>query len=205
MSFDLFSQQQTLLSRLSPHAGAIVIADTFSPVDLTVEGAATVGAQLQFVEFSPVGQSGTSALHHARWSFDLYVDTGRAGTADKTAACALFSNALAALIGWVVWKLFFAEHAAQQKHDQAAAHAQAVVGQAEGSAGAAAANKVAESAARETIIHEITRDHYAEITKQPGADDPVPDAVWDAFVRSVCVRASAARLPDCQRLSKADP
>ncbi len=102
MSFDLFTQQQTLLSRLAPHAGAIVIADTFSPVDLTVEGAATVGAQLQFVEFSPVGQSGTAALHHARWSFDLYVDTGRASTADKTAACALFSNALAALIGWEV-------------------------------------------------------------------------------------------------------
>lgn len=101
---------------------------------------------------------------------------------------------------WVIWKLFFAERAAEVKHDQVAAHAQQVVGHAEAAAGAKAANTVASDAQKETAVHEITRDHYVEITKAAGAGDPVPDAVWDAFERSVCVRASAAGLPDCQRL-----
>lgn len=112
---------------------------------------------------------------------------------------------VAIVFGWVGWKLFFADHQAQIKAEQA--HVQAVkkVGDAMSQAGAKAANTVAGSATKETIIHETTRDHYVEIQKQPGADDPVSDPLFDAFTRSVCMRDSAAGLPDCQRLQKVDP
>lgn len=106
---------------------------------------------------------------------------------------------------FVGWKLFFSERQAEAKHDVAAAHAQQLVGQAQADAGAHAANVVAGNAASEAKTHEITRDHYVYINQQPGAGDPVSDSVWDAFERSVCVRASAASLPDCQRLQETDP
>lgn len=114
-------------------------------------------------------------------------------------------GALAALLfaAWVVWKLFFAQHAADAAHDKAEIHAQQVVGKATSDAGAKASNIVAESATKEAKTHEITRDHYFEITKAPGADDIVPPAVDAAFRRAICLRDSAARLPECQRLQKA--
>jgi hypothetical protein len=113
---------------------------------------------------------------------------------------------LAIALAWfLIWKLFIAGGQAQQKHEVAAAKAQAQVGQAQGAAGAAATNIVAGNGAKETITHEITRDHYAEITKQPGAGDPVTDAVDSAGRRAICMRASAAGLPDCQRLREAGP
>lgn len=100
MSFDLFAMQQLILDRLAPVAGGIPLVDTFTRVDLTDDGAATVTGQAAFIEFSPEGQVGRSTRHFARWSFDLYVDTGRASDAQKTAAMTLFSQAMASLIGW---------------------------------------------------------------------------------------------------------
>lgn len=100
MSFDLFALQQQILDRLAPIAGGIDLADTFSVVDLTDEGAAVVAGQLVFESFNPEGQAGTSARHNVRWCFDVYVDNARAEAADKAAAAALFSNALAQLVGW---------------------------------------------------------------------------------------------------------
>jgi cell division protein FtsL len=93
----------------------------------------------------------------------------------------------------------------QVKHDQVQAQGEQLVTKAQSDAGAGAVGTVAKNAAAETKTHEITRDHYYEITKQPGAGDPVPQPVWDAFVRSVCLRASATGLPECDRLQKADP
>jgi uncharacterized membrane protein YraQ (UPF0718 family) len=112
---------------------------------------------------------------------------------------------LAAAGGWVIWKLFFAEHQAAVKHDQVQATGQTLVNKAQGDAGAGAVGIVAGNAKAETKTHEITRDHYYEITKQPGAGDPVSQPVWDAFVRSVCMRPSAISLPECDRLQKTDP
>lgn len=121
----------------------------------------------------------------------------------KIVAWAVAALAVLMIGAWVVWKLFFAEHAAEAKHAEVQIHAEQAVGKAKGDAGAKASNVVAGAATKETIIHETTRDHYLEITKQPGASDPVSDGVDAAFRRSVCLRASAARLPDCQRLQEA--
>ena len=100
MSFDLFAMQQMIINRLAPLAGGAPLVDSFTHVDLTDDGAATTTGQVFFSEFSPEGQVGRSARHIARWSFDLYVDTGRASTLQKTAAMAFFSAAMNALVGW---------------------------------------------------------------------------------------------------------
>lgn len=123
----------------------------------------------------------------------------------KAVAYVVGAILVALLAGWMGWKLFFADHAAQAAHDKAEIHAVQVVGQAKGEAGANAVSVVAGTATKETIIHETTRDHYVEITKQPGADDPVSDPLFDAFTRSICMRVSAARLPQCQPVPGADP
>ena len=102
MSFDLFALQDELLARLATVAGGFVIAGTFDRVDLTDDGAATTGAQLMFTGFSPSGQAGRSARYDVAWSFDVLVDTGRASSADKTAAASLFNAAMGALIGWEI-------------------------------------------------------------------------------------------------------
>ena len=112
---------------------------------------------------------------------------------------------LAIVLIWAGWKLFFAERAAQAKHDKVQAETQARVGQAEGAAGANAANVVANGAQREVITNTTTRTNYVEITRQPGAGDPVSDAVDAAGRNAICLRASAAGLPDCIRLRAAYP
>ncbi len=101
MAFDLFDMQQqiaTILSAACESAG-VELTDTFGLVNLNDESAAPIAAQTLFVQFSPSGEVGRSAAHHAVWSFDVYVDTGRASPAQKTSAMLLFSDALAALVG----------------------------------------------------------------------------------------------------------
>ncbi len=112
---------------------------------------------------------------------------------------------LAALLIWAGWKLFFAEGAAQRKSDTVAAETSGRVGQAQGAAGQNAANVIANGAQREIITNNNTRTNYVEITRQPGAGDPVSDAVDAAGRSAVCLRTSAASLPDCIRLREADP
>ena len=123
----------------------------------------------------------------------------------KWALWGLAGLLVAVFAGWVLWKLFFAERAAQAEHDKVQAETQVLVGKAEGNAGAAAANIVAGTSTKETIIHDTTRTNTIEITKQPGASDPVSDAVDAAGRRAICLRTVAASLPDCQRLQKANP
>lgn len=107
--------------------------------------------------------------------------------------------------GYVAYKIFIEPGRVTTAVAEGKAKASEKLGDAQGKAGAGASNTVATQSAKETIIYSNTRDHYHEITKQPGAGDPVPPAVWDAFRRSVCLRESAAHLPDCQQMPAARP
>jgi hypothetical protein len=102
MSFDLFALETQIIARLALVAGTIPIKGSFDVVDLTDTVVLPVAAQIVFMEFLPDEQVGRGARHHAAWSFDLYVDTGRATSTHKTNAATLFSNALAQLIGWEI-------------------------------------------------------------------------------------------------------
>jgi hypothetical protein len=100
MGFDIFAMEQLILALLATLASPVPIVGLFDRVDLSDESAYPAGAQIVFIKLIPEDQVQKSALHAAVWSFDLYVDTGRISSAQKIAAATLFSNALAALIGW---------------------------------------------------------------------------------------------------------
>ena len=100
MSFDLLAQQQQILARLATLASPVPIVDHFGLVDLTDDSIYPAGAQTHYMRLAVQDQVGRSAKWGAMWSFDLYVDTGRVSQEQKDAAYALFSAALAALIGW---------------------------------------------------------------------------------------------------------
>lgn len=60
-----------------------------------------------------------------------------------------------------------------------------------------ALNTQASGVRYEEHIREIDRVHEKEILNAPGAKQEVDDGVYDAFVRSVCSRASAREDPAC--------
>lgn len=105
MTFDLLAQQLAITARLALLASPVPLVGTFDRVDLTDESAYPASAQTQYAKLVPLEQSGRSARWGAAWTFDLYVDTGRASDTQKTAAYTLFSDALAQLIGWEITTL----------------------------------------------------------------------------------------------------
>lgn len=102
MSFDLLTQQNAILARLALLASPVPLVGTFDRIDLTDESTYPAGAQTLFMKLAPLDQAGRSAKWGAEWTFDLYVDNGRASSIQKTAAYDLFSAALAQLIGWEI-------------------------------------------------------------------------------------------------------
>lgn len=102
MSFDLFAIEQQLQARLATETNGVPLVGMFDAVDLTAEGATTTAAQMVLLNFVPAGQVSASSRHRIGWSFDLYIDTPRASTADKSAAAAFFSAAIGKLAGWEI-------------------------------------------------------------------------------------------------------
>lgn len=105
MTFDLLAQQTALLARLALLASPVPLVGTFDRVDLTDDSAYPAGAQIQFAKLVTLDQAGRSAKWGAVWTFDLYVDSGRASNTQKTAAFTLFNDALGQLIGWEITTL----------------------------------------------------------------------------------------------------
>lgn len=105
MSFDLLAMQQQILTRLATLASPVPIVGTFDRVDLTDDSVYPAGGHTFYVKLAPADQVGRSASWGAVWTFDLYVDTGRAGDTQKLAAFNLFSAALGSLIGWEIQPL----------------------------------------------------------------------------------------------------
>lgn len=112
---------------------------------------------------------------------------------------------LAVLITLAVlgYKLFIAP--VNAKHDIAAAHGTTAIAQGGTQSGAQATNIVSGNGKKSESTDTVTRTNYVYITKQPGAADPVNPALFDAFTRSVCLRVSAAGLPECDGLRKPGP
>lgn len=102
MSFNLLAMQQGLLARLVDAGIPDAVLGAFDQIDVTDESGKTFAAQIAFLSLDPSGQAGRSAAHAAAWSFDLLVDTARASDAEKQAAMTLFSDAMAALVGWEI-------------------------------------------------------------------------------------------------------
>lgn len=106
---------------------------------------------------------------------------------------------------WVGWKLFFAERAAEAKHDQV--QTQAVIGKAQaGQDSAAQAVKITIDNGKAAVqIDAAVRSAINAIAQTKGADVQLDPALDDLGRRSICLRASAASLPDCQPVQPANP
>lgn len=112
---------------------------------------------------------------------------------------------VAAVAGFVIWKVFFAERAAEQKHDLIQAQGQAKISDAGAKAGAAAVPIIVKNFQSGAAIDAQTQEAIREALKAPGAKQSVDPALDDLGRRAICVRASAAGLPECQRLLHPPP
>lgn len=110
--------------------------------------------------------------------------------------------ALVALIVLVFigYKVFIAP--VNAKHDISAANGTTAIAAGGTQSGVQATNIVSGNSQAAQHTDTVTRTNYVYITKQPGASDPVNPAVFDAFTRVICLRDSAASLPECDGLRK---
>lgn len=107
-----------------------------------------------------------------------------------------------AILAWAGWKLFFAERAAQTKHDQVQLQAAQGMGQAATQSGHDAIKITVDNGKAAAGIDAAVKGALNEIAHAKGADASVSDEVDDAGRRAVCVRFSAAGLPECQSLQR---
>jgi cytoskeletal protein RodZ len=123
----------------------------------------------------------------------------------KLTAYIVAGLAAAGLIGFVIWKLFFAQHAADQKHDIVQAKGDAAVAAAGTQSGKEAVTTITNNYITQTKTDKQTEANKNAILQAPGANQQV-DPALDALVRrDICMRPSAASLAECQRLLQPSP
>jgi hypothetical protein len=123
----------------------------------------------------------------------------------KIIAWTILAIAAAIIGGWVIWKLFFAERAAQQKSQQVQAEAAIGKGDAGAKAGHDAIQITVDNGKAAAGIDAAVREAIHAISKAKGADQLLDPAVDAAGRRAICMRPSAASLPDCQHLQQPNP
>lgn len=131
------------------------------------------------------------------------LETKAAGWALKNIVWIVVGTVVFLLAFWAFYVLIIGPMNA--KHDAAAIHGQGVVDKADAAAAHGAIPVIEKTNSGEAGVAAKGRDHVIFITKQPGADTVVPDALWSAIVGSVCMRDSAAGDPECERLRKPHP
>lgn len=123
----------------------------------------------------------------------------------RWAACGIAGLAVAGGIVWLVWTVFFAGHAAQQKHDVVQAQGQQQISNAGAAAGKDAIPIIVKNYNTGAAIDAQTQEAIRDILKIPGAAQAVDPALDDYGRRAVCMRGSAAGLPECEHLQRSDP
>lgn len=123
----------------------------------------------------------------------------------KIIAFAVLALIVACVLGWVMWKLFFAERKAQAKHDQVQTQAQIGTANAGKASGTDAIKITVDNSKAAAGIDAAVREALNAIAKTKGADQRLDPALDDLGRQSICLRLSAASLPDCQHLQRLDP
>jgi hypothetical protein len=83
------------------------------------------------------------------------------------------------------------------RRDAAIARAQSALNAADDQSAHQAVQTIQDNADAEAASRQITRSNHVTIIQVPGAQDPVSVAVDVAGRRAVCLRRSAAGLPEC--------
>lgn len=100
---NLWAIQSAYIARLQSAAPGLPIVATFDRTDWTADTSPKVGAHVTLDGIEPTDEVGRSALMRVRFSAHVYLDTGRASTADTADAEAAVLAALKSAIGWE-WK-----------------------------------------------------------------------------------------------------
>ncbi len=91
------------------------------------------------------------------------------------------------------------------RRDAAVAQAQSALNAAANQSAHQAIQTIQDNADAEAASRQITRSNHVTIIQAPGAQDPVSVAVDAAGRRAVCLRKSAAGLPECAGLLDPHP
>jgi hypothetical protein len=124
-----------------------------------------------------------------------------AGIAVRAVICL----AVGAAVIFGIWWVFFSGSAARSKHDTVQAQGQEAITKAGQQAGAAAIPIINNNFYGQQKTDRQTQENQRAILQAPGAGQPVDPALALVGRRSVCLRASARSLPDCQHLLGTGP
>lgn len=118
---------------------------------------------------------------------------------------AIAAGVVALFLGFVVWKLFFAERQAEQKSQQVQTQATIATAKAGAAAGQDAVRIVVDNGKGAAAVDAAVKGAVNEILKAKGAAEQLDPSLDDLGRRSICVRLSAASLPECQSLQRTNP
>lgn len=112
---------------------------------------------------------------------------------------------LGGLLLYMGWRTFLAPGQAQAKHDVVQAQGRAAIAKAGQDAGAAAVPIITNNYYGQQKSDRQTQENSRAILQAPGAGQPIDPALAAVGRRAICMRASAAGLPECQQLLNPGP
>lgn len=129
--------------------------------------------------------------------------------AGKFTAKVIFTLIVGAIVlaggSFVIWKVFFAERAAQAKSERVENQGRSAISEAGAKSGVEAIKITVDNGKAAAGIDAAVRSAIDEIRKAKGAEVAVDPSVDAAGRRAICLRPSAAGLPECQRLLGTGP
>lgn len=100
----------------------------------------------------------------------------------------------------VIWLAFWVTAPGRAQREAAIAHASAVLAETRTDSAVSAMNSVSNNAEAEKVIDQQVQESTNAILSSPGAPIIVDPVLDGAGRRAICMHASAANLPECQRL-----
>jgi hypothetical protein len=113
--------------------------------------------------------------------------------------------ALVVGLGYVIWKVFFAQKQAELKSQQVQTQLQTGLGTAAQQSGQQAVKITVDNQTHAAGIDRETQKAINELLKAPGANTLVDPAMASITRRAICMRASASSLSSCRQLLDPGP
>lgn len=118
---------------------------------------------------------------------------------------AIGAGLLGAFLVWAGWKLFFAERAAERKHDQVEQEVTTKRATGAQESGKQAVEITVKNNTQAAGIDRDTQRAIHDLLKAPGANAPVDPGLASLARRAICMRVSAADLDSCRQMQRPDP
>jgi len=118
---------------------------------------------------------------------------------------AIFYVAIVAVLGFLVWKVFFAGGAAERKSQQVEQQVTSGLGKTGAESGKQAVEITVKNNTQAAGIDRETQRAIHDLLKAPGANAPVDPGLAALARRAICVRASARSLSGCQQVLGPNP